>query len=51
VAVPERYAAALRVGVPAVLARLEAGRCLLDLRALAEESDEALYSAVRGVMG
>jgi hypothetical protein len=34
-----------------VLARLEAGRCLLDLRALAEESDEALYSAVRGVMG
>jgi L-seryl-tRNA(Ser) seleniumtransferase len=51
VALPERYAAALRVGAPAVLARLEAGRCLLDLRALAEESDEALYSAVRGVMG
>jgi L-seryl-tRNA(Ser) seleniumtransferase len=35
--------------VPAVLGRLEGGRCLLDLRAMAEELDEQLYAAVRAV--
>ena len=68
VALPERYAAALRQprgggsdgvadglgsadggAVPAVLGRLEGGRCLLDLRAVAEELDEQLYAAVRAV--
>nr|WP_211177522.1 L-seryl-tRNA(Sec) selenium transferase [Pseudonocardia acidicola] len=46
VALPERYAAALRAGDPAVLGRLEHGRCLLDLRALPAESDDALATAV-----
>ncbi|MEJ3654526.1 L-seryl-tRNA(Sec) selenium transferase [Actinomycetes bacterium KLBMP 9759] len=46
VALPERYAAALRVGDPAVLGRVEDGRCLLDLRAVAPDDDRALTSAV-----
>ncbi len=47
VALPERYAAALRTAEPAVLGRLEHGRCLLDLRAIAPEDDAALAAAVR----
>jgi len=47
VALPERFAAALRAGEPAVLGRLEHGRCLLDLRAIAPEDDAALAAAVR----
>jgi len=46
VALPERYAAALRAGRPAVLGRLDGGHCLLDLRALAPEDDDALAEAV-----
>jgi L-seryl-tRNA(Ser) seleniumtransferase len=46
---PERYAPALRAGSPAVLGRLEAGRCLLDLRALAPTDDQALAGCVRAV--
>ncbi len=46
VALPEPYAAALRAGRPAVLGRVEGGRCLLDLRALPPEADEALRAAV-----
>ncbi len=46
VAIPELYAAALRAGDPAVLGRIERGRCLLDLRALPPEADEALAAAV-----
>ncbi|GAA2852851.1 L-seryl-tRNA(Sec) selenium transferase [Pseudonocardia halophobica] len=46
VALPERFAAALRAGDPAVLGRLEGGRCLLDLRALDPADDEALAAAV-----
>ena len=42
VALPERFAAALRAGVPAVLGRVEHGRCLLDLRALPAEDDATL---------
>ncbi|WP_028926027.1 L-seryl-tRNA(Sec) selenium transferase [Pseudonocardia acaciae] len=58
VALPERYAAALRqperqperqAGRTSVLGRLEGGRCLLDLRALPEEADERLFTAVRTV--
>jgi L-seryl-tRNA(Ser) seleniumtransferase len=44
---PEPYAAALRAGQPAVLGRLEGGRCLLDLRALAPADDETLAECVR----
>jgi L-seryl-tRNA(Ser) seleniumtransferase len=43
---PEPYAAALRAGRPAVLGRLDGGRCLLDLRALAPADDETLAGCV-----
>ncbi|MFI6502589.1 L-seryl-tRNA(Sec) selenium transferase [Nonomuraea typhae] len=46
VAVPEGLAEALRAGEPAVLGRVEHGRLLLDLRALAPADDEAVYGAV-----
>ena len=44
---PERYAAALRAGDPPVVGRVEAGRCLLDLRTVAPDDDELLATAVR----
>ncbi|MEW2160348.1 L-seryl-tRNA(Sec) selenium transferase [Streptomyces sp. NPDC007189] len=44
---PEAYAAALRTGPVPVVGRLEAGRCLLDLRAMPEGDDERLADAVR----
>jgi L-seryl-tRNA(Ser) seleniumtransferase len=44
---PEPYAAALRTGPVPVVGRLEAGRCLLDLRAVEPEDDERLAEAVR----
>jgi L-seryl-tRNA(Ser) seleniumtransferase len=47
VSLPESYAAPLRGGTPAVVGRLEAGRCLLDLRTVAQEDDELVLSAVR----
>jgi len=46
VALPETFAAALRAGEPAVLGRLERGRCLLDLRGLPPDVDDALAAAV-----
>ncbi|HST48595.1 L-seryl-tRNA(Sec) selenium transferase [Jatrophihabitans sp.] len=47
VALPEAFAAALRTGRPAVIGRLERGRCLLDLRCVEEAEDAALTDAVR----
>jgi len=47
VSLPESYATPLRTGSPAVVGRLESGRCLLDLRTVAPGDDEAL---VRGVL-
>ncbi|MEU0336760.1 L-seryl-tRNA(Sec) selenium transferase [Streptomyces sp. NPDC006193] len=44
---PEWYAAALRTGPVPVVGRLEAGRCLLDLRAVPAQDDERLAEAVR----
>ncbi|SFY52028.1 L-seryl-tRNA(Sec) selenium transferase [Streptomyces sp. F-1] len=44
---PEPYAAALRTGRLPVVGRLEAGRCLLDLRAVPPADDERLARAVR----
>jgi L-seryl-tRNA(Ser) seleniumtransferase len=44
---PERFAAALRDGRVPVVGRLEAGRCLLDLRAVPPRDDERLGGAVR----
>lgn len=46
VSLPESYAAALRAGRPAVLGRVEHGRCLLDLRAVAPDADDTLAAAV-----
>lgn len=43
---PESYAAALRTGTPAVVGRIEGGRCLLDLRTVAPEEDESVARAV-----
>jgi L-seryl-tRNA(Ser) seleniumtransferase len=50
VSLPEPYAARLRAGTPAVVGRLEAGRCLLDLRTVAPEDDDLLLTAVRACM-
>jgi L-seryl-tRNA(Ser) seleniumtransferase len=49
VAVPESYAARLRQGRPAVMGRVEDGRCLLDLRAVPPDRDGDLAEAVREV--
>jgi L-seryl-tRNA(Ser) seleniumtransferase len=50
VSLPESCAAALRTGAPAVVGRIENGRCLLDLRTVAPEDDEALLQAVLACM-
>jgi L-seryl-tRNA(Ser) seleniumtransferase len=46
VALPERYAAALRAGEPPVVGRLDRGRCLLDLRTVDPADDRSLAAAV-----
>ncbi|VEG45465.1 L-seryl-tRNA(Sec) selenium transferase [Mycolicibacterium flavescens] len=46
VSLPEDYAAPLRTGTPAVVGRLEGGRCLLDLRTVAPGDDGLLVQAV-----
>jgi L-seryl-tRNA(Ser) seleniumtransferase len=46
VSLPERYAPRLRAGDPVVVARLEGGRCVLDLRCIPPASDDALVEAV-----
>jgi L-seryl-tRNA(Ser) seleniumtransferase len=50
VSLPESCAAPLRVGTPAVVGRLENGRCLLDLRTVAPHDDQALVAAVLACM-
>jgi L-seryl-tRNA(Ser) seleniumtransferase len=47
VSLPESCAAPLRTGTPAVVGRLEGGRCLLDLRTVAPDDDRLLVEAVR----
>ncbi|NEA26794.1 L-seryl-tRNA(Sec) selenium transferase, partial [Actinomadura bangladeshensis] len=47
VSVPEHYAALLRRGVPAVMGRVEDGRCLLDLRPVPPDRDDDLTGAVQ----
>jgi L-seryl-tRNA(Ser) seleniumtransferase len=47
VSLPEELAAPLRTGQPAVVGRLEGGRLLLDLRAVAPDDDPHLLAAVR----
>ncbi|WP_019854299.1 L-seryl-tRNA(Sec) selenium transferase [Actinopolyspora mortivallis] len=46
VALPEHYEPALRRGEPAVLTRVERGRCLLDLFALDPADDPEILAAV-----
>lgn len=43
----DRIAQALRTGNPAVLARVDDGRCLVDLRCIEPEQDAALTDALR----
>ena len=47
VAVPARYAEALRSGEPAVVGRIVRDRCLLDLRTISPADDATLREAVR----
>jgi L-seryl-tRNA(Ser) seleniumtransferase len=49
VALPEAYAGHLRLGRPAVVGRVERGRCLLDVRCVLPESDGAVADAVLAV--
>jgi L-seryl-tRNA(Ser) seleniumtransferase len=46
---PAAYARPLRRGRPAVVGRVTGGRCLLDLRTVAPDDDDALLSAVHTV--
>jgi L-seryl-tRNA(Ser) seleniumtransferase len=50
VSLPESCAVSLRTGTPAVVGRLENGRCLLDLRTVRPQDDEALLAAVLACM-
>ncbi|MFC4049113.1 L-seryl-tRNA(Sec) selenium transferase [Actinomadura syzygii] len=43
---PEPYAARLRLGAPAVMGRVDDGRCLLDLRAVPPGDDDEIVRAV-----
>ncbi|MEU9400831.1 L-seryl-tRNA(Sec) selenium transferase [Streptomyces sp. NPDC048242] len=47
VSLPAEYTARLRRADPAVMTRVENGRCLLDLRAVPEDADAQLAEAVR----
>lgn len=49
VALPEAYAAVLRGHDPCVLARLERGRTVVDLRCIPESADDAVLVAIRAV--
>jgi L-seryl-tRNA(Ser) seleniumtransferase len=49
VALPEQDAEPLRLGDPAVIGRVERGRCLLDLRCVPPELDCVLIESVRAV--
>jgi L-seryl-tRNA(Ser) seleniumtransferase len=46
VALDRRLAVPLRTGIPAVVGRIEADRCLLDLRAVPPGVDDQLFGAV-----
>lgn len=44
---PERLAARLRMGEPAIVTRIERGRLLLDLRTIAPEEDHLVIASLR----
>ncbi len=47
VGLPESFAQGLRSGTPPVVGRVEAGRCVLDLRTVGPDDDAVLVEAVR----
>jgi L-seryl-tRNA(Ser) seleniumtransferase len=49
VSLPESYAQSQRLGDPAVVGRVERGRCLLDLRCVPADADAELAAAVLAV--
>jgi L-seryl-tRNA(Ser) seleniumtransferase len=49
VALPDRYAVPLRLGLPPVVGRVERGSLLLDLRCVPVEQDGDLEAAVLAV--
>lgn len=50
VALPEDLARPLRLGQPSVVARVNQGRCLVDLRCVPEAQDAELIAAIQAVM-
>ncbi|GAA1980917.1 L-seryl-tRNA(Sec) selenium transferase [Terrabacter lapilli] len=50
VELPPGCAEALRLGEPPVIARVERGRCLVDLRCIPAEADDVLEVALRAVL-
>jgi L-seryl-tRNA(Ser) seleniumtransferase len=50
-ALPEAYAAPLRLGAVPVVGRVERGRLLLDLRCVPADRDQAVVAAVLAVAG
>ena len=48
-ALPERYATALRLADPPVIGRVERGQLLLDLRCVPVEQDAAVAAAIRSI--
>lgn len=50
VALPEELARPLRLGEPPVVARVNQGRCLVDLRCVPESQDAELIAAIQAVM-
>ncbi|GAA4785259.1 L-seryl-tRNA(Sec) selenium transferase [Actinomycetospora chlora] len=50
VALPASLAGPLRLGSDPVVARVEQGRCVLDLRSVPPEADDVLAGAVRAVL-
>ena len=50
VELPERCAEALRQGDPGVVARVERGRCLVDLRCVPEDEDPLVEKAIRSAL-
>jgi L-seryl-tRNA(Ser) seleniumtransferase len=50
VALPSSYAEKLRQGTPCVVARVDGGRCLVDLRCVPESDDDRVRDAVLACM-
>lgn len=46
---PEAFAEALRLGDPAIVARVHQGRCLVDLRCVSESEDNRIAAAIKRV--